>query len=64
MFTSSISVEGLQALMGGKDPVCGKELEANSATSTLNREGKTFFFCSKECREEFDAAPEKFCACY
>jgi Cu+-exporting ATPase len=63
MFTSSINVEGLQALLGGKDPVCGKDLQPNTAASTLNREGKTFYFCSDDCRTKFDAEPEKFCGC-
>jgi YHS domain-containing protein len=63
MFTSSINVEGLQALLGGKDPVCGKELQANTAASTLTREGKTFYFCSDDCRATFDAEPEKFGSC-
>jgi Cu+-exporting ATPase len=63
MFTSSISVEGLQSILGGKDPVCGKELQPTTAASTLNREGKTFYFCSPECRTAFDAEPEKYCEC-
>jgi Cu+-exporting ATPase len=60
MFTSSISVEGLQSLLGGKDPVCGKELQPNTAATSVNREGKTLYFCSDECRAKFDAQPEKF----
>lgn len=62
MFTSSINVEGLQALLGGKDPVCGKELLPNTAASTVNREGKTLYFCSAECRTAFDAEPKKYAA--
>lgn len=63
MFTSSINVESLEALVGGKDPVCGKDLQPNTAASSLNREGKTFFFCSDDCRGKFDAEPEKYCGC-
>jgi Cu+-exporting ATPase len=63
MFTSSINVEGLQALLGGKDPVCGKDLQPTTAASVLNREGKTFYFCSADCRTKFDAEPEKFSSC-
>jgi Cu+-exporting ATPase len=59
MFTSSISVEGLQSLLGGKDPVCGKDLQPNTAASSVNREGKTLYFCSAECRAKFEAQPEK-----
>ena len=60
MFTSSISLEGLQAMLGGKDPVCGRELQPSSAASSFVREGKTLYFCSDECRAKFDAAPEKY----
>jgi YHS domain-containing protein len=63
MFTSSISIEGLQSLLGGKDPVCGKELQPSTAASSVDKEGKTFYFCSSECRSKFDAAPEKYCSC-
>jgi Cu+-exporting ATPase len=63
MFTSSINVEGLQALLGGKDPVCGKELQANTAASSITREGKTLYFCSGDCRSAFEAEPEKYCGC-
>jgi Cu+-exporting ATPase len=63
MFTSSINVEGLQALLGGKDPVCGKDLQPNTAASSVIRENKTFYFCSDDCRAKFDAEPEKYCGC-
>lgn len=63
MFTSSINIESLEGLVGGKDPVCGKDLKANTAASTLNREGKTFYFCSDDCRVKFEAEPEKYCGC-
>ncbi len=62
MFTSSINVEGLQALLGGKDPVCGKDLQPNTAATSVNREGKTFYFCSDNCRAKFDAEPESTAA--
>lgn len=63
MFTSSISIEGLQSLLGGKDPVCGKELQPSTAASTTEKEGKTLYFCSSECRTKFDAEPDKYIAC-
>ena len=63
MFTSSINVEGLQALLGGKDPVCGKELQPSTAASSISREGKTLYFCSDDCRASFDVEPEKYCGC-
>jgi Cu+-exporting ATPase len=63
MFTSGISVEGLESLLGGKDPVCGKDLQPTNAVSSVVREGKTFYFCSGDCRKKFDAEPEKYCGC-
>lgn len=43
-----------------KDPVCGMEIEPNSAFSTRQSKGQTFYFCSENCVNQFDAAPEKF----
>jgi YHS domain-containing protein len=63
MFTSSISTEGLEALLGGKDPVCGKDLQPTTAVSSLNRHDKTFYFCSDECRKKFDEEPKNYCGC-
>jgi Cu+-exporting ATPase len=50
-------------MLGGKDPVCGKDLQPNTAVGSINREGKTFYFCSDACKAKFDAEPEKFCSC-
>lgn len=48
-----------------KDPKCGMELDpakALSAGLTANHNGTTYYFCSKGCKEEFLANPEKFLA--
>ena len=42
------------------DPVCGMEVDENSAKDRSSFEGKTYFFCSTDCREEFDEAPEEY----
>jgi Cu+-exporting ATPase len=63
MFTSSISVEGLQSLIGGKDPVCGKDVQPTSAAASVVHGDKTNYFCSIECNDNFEAEPEKFGAC-
>lgn len=63
MFTSGISVEGLASMLGGKDPVCGKELQPTTAATSEVREGKTFYFCSSDCKAKFDADPERYCGC-
>jgi len=39
------------------DPVCGMEVDTNTApTSTYDE--KEYAFCSAECKEEFDSDPE------
>lgn len=42
------------------DPVCGMEIEMEDAVSGKEYRGTTYYFCSDECREEFDKNPEKF----
>lgn len=36
-----------------KDPVCGMSLEQSDAVATAQHNGKTFYFCSEECKETF-----------
>jgi YHS domain-containing protein len=41
------------------DPVCGMEVDEKTQNrSTFN--GATYYFCSSDCKEEFDAAPEDY----
>lgn len=63
MFTSSINLEGLQGMIGGKDPVCGKDLQPTTAAASISRDDKTFYFCSTDCKGKFEAEPEKYCGC-
>ena len=37
-----------------EDPVCKKFVPRQQA-ETLKREGKTYYFCSDECRSKFDS---------
>jgi Cu+-exporting ATPase len=43
-----------------KDPVCGMMIETTKAAATSNYQGKTFYFCSADCKTTFDQAPEKY----
>jgi RND family efflux transporter MFP subunit len=46
-----------------RDPVCRMVLhegKARAAGLTAEYEGKTQFFCSKECKEEFEKAPQRY----
>jgi Cu+-exporting ATPase len=38
-----------------KCPVCGMEVEAGKAAGTTQYQGKTYYFCSKQCKTRFDA---------
>lgn len=43
-----------------KDPVCGMEIDPESAAATSDYEGVTYYFCAVPCKEQFDAEPAKF----
>jgi Cu+-exporting ATPase len=63
MFTASLNLEGLQAILGqdaSKDPVCGMQLDPqNTAASSIHND-RVYGFCSQGCKQEFDANPEKY----
>ncbi|MCK6585061.1 MAG: heavy metal translocating P-type ATPase [Anaerolineales bacterium] len=42
------------------DPVCGMEIESQSAFATRQHKGRTFHFCSQSCVEQFDADPHRY----
>ncbi|HUF54160.1 MAG TPA: YHS domain-containing protein [Dehalococcoidia bacterium] len=43
-----------------KDPVCGMDVEAESAAAMSEHGGQVYYFCSAACQEEFDAEPDRF----
>ncbi|MEJ5326781.1 MAG: copper-translocating P-type ATPase [Candidatus Bathyarchaeia archaeon] len=43
-----------------KDPVCDMEIEPETAYGQTEYAGKTYYFCSKHCEEEFKKNPEKY----
>ncbi len=36
-----------------KDPICGMEVDANKAKFKAEKEGKKYYFCSKNCHDKF-----------
>ncbi len=42
-----------------KDVVCGMTVDANTAISEEHG-GRTFYFCSNDCKKQFDAHPDKY----
>lgn len=43
-----------------KDPVCGMEIDSGQAAAQSQYEGQTYYFCSVECKQQFDANPREF----
>ena len=43
-----------------KDPVCGMEVDKKEAEFTSQYGGKTYYFCSEDCKQQFERRPEQF----
>lgn len=43
-----------------KDPVCGMVIDDKSAVGSSQYQGQTYYFCSTDCKSEFDAAPSDY----
>jgi len=41
------------------DPVCGKTVRTDVAKPSVH-DGTVYYFCSRECREVFEAAPQLY----
>ena len=45
--------------MKDSDPVCGKTVATDKAKPSVHA-GNVYYFCSRECREVFEAAPDVY----
>lgn len=45
-----------------KDVVCGMDVDSTRAPATSQHQGKTYYFCGKECKDKFEANPAQFMA--
>ena len=43
-----------------KDPVCGMVIETGDAVGTSDYKGNTYYFCSNDCKVEFDSNPDDY----
>lgn len=43
-----------------KDVVCGMTIDSDSAAGQSQFEGRTFYFCSAQCKQQFDADPNRY----
>jgi YHS domain-containing protein len=42
------------------DPVCGMKIDETKAPAQTMYQGKTYYFCSTQCRDSFNATPTKY----
>jgi len=43
-----------------KDVVCGMQVDRAKAAGSSEYQGKTYYFCSKDCKARFDANPAHY----
>jgi P-type Cu+ transporter len=43
-----------------RDPVCGMDIDPNTAAGKSEYKGQTYYFCSPGCKKSFDKEPEKY----
>ena len=43
-----------------KDPVCGLSVDTHRAAGRSIYRGDVFYFCSQNCKDEFDSHPERY----
>ena len=43
-----------------RDPVCGMEIDTKDAAGQSEFEGRTYYFCTEECKTKFDQNPAQF----
>jgi Cu+-exporting ATPase len=43
-----------------KDVVCGMDIDRAKAAGSSNYGGQTYYFCSKTCKDKFDANPQQY----
>jgi len=43
-----------------KDPVCGMQVDEQKSQGKTDYQGKTFYFCSDICKQQFDQNPQRY----
>jgi YHS domain-containing protein len=43
-----------------KDPVCGMDVNPETAAGKSDYQGQTYYFCSNGCKKAFDREPQKY----
>jgi YHS domain-containing protein len=42
------------------DPVCGMEVDERTTEDKAIYQSTTYYFCSEDCKDEFEASPEDY----
>ena len=42
------------------DPICNMEIDETRSKFSSEYAGKTYYFCSQECKNKFDNKPEQY----
>ncbi len=42
------------------DPVCGMKVDEKNPQAQIQFAGRKYYFCSEECRKEFEADPNEY----
>jgi len=45
-----------------RDEVCGMSVDSASASANVEFRGKTYYFCSEQCRSQFVEHPDRYVA--
>jgi Cu+-exporting ATPase len=51
---------GKEVSLVEKDPVCGMEVDPDTAPAESEYRGKTYYFCAQNCKGKFDKEPERY----
>ncbi len=43
-----------------KDPICGMEVDQNTAADRTEYQGQFYYFCSEACKRQFESEPELY----
>jgi YHS domain-containing protein len=43
-----------------KDPVCGMDVDEQTAAATAEYQGTTYYFCAPGCKKAFEKEPGKY----
>ncbi len=43
-----------------RDPVCGMRVEEKTAPARSEYRGQPYYFCSDQCKQQFDKSPEQY----